>query len=131
VTTVVTSPSQCSVDGKKIPQMRYSEAPTLKRRLDMTMEPSLQATSIATHLAELAANPASLPIAPARALAGEGAGEGLGLLSLSGSSITDNATALTFNLKLFCTQYGPLRLSASAEHLLRPIDEPSGGRCRR
>ena len=68
---------------------------------DMTMEPSLQ--TIATYLAdsELAANPASLPVALARALAGEGAWEGLGLLS--GSSITDIATALD----LFCTQYGP------------------------
>ena len=63
------------------------------------MEPSLQ--TIAAHLAELAENPASLPVAPARALAGEGAWEGLGLLS--GSSITDIVTALT----LFCAQYGP------------------------
>ena len=90
---------QCTVDGKNMPPMRYSEAPTLKRRMDTTMEPSLQ--TIATHLAELVENPASLPVALARALAGEGAWEGLGLLS--GSSIIDIVTALT----LFCTQYGP------------------------
>ena len=72
--------------------MRYSEAPTLKRRMDMTMEPSLQ--TIAAHLAELAENPASLPVAPARALAGEGAWEGLGLLS--GSSITDIVRDCTY-----------------------------------
>ena len=90
---------QCTVDGKYIPQLSYSTKPTLKRGLDMTTEPSLQ--SIATHLAELAANPASLPVALACALAGEGAWEGLGLLS--GSSIFDIVTALSS----FCTQYSP------------------------
>ena len=90
---------QCTVDGKSVVQPRYSSGPTLKRGLDMTAEPSLQA--IATHLAELTANPASLPVALARAVAGEEAWKGLGLLS--GSSIFDIVTALT----TFNTQYGP------------------------
>jgi hypothetical protein len=90
---------QCTVDGKSILQPKYSTGSTLKRGLDMTTEPSLQA--IANHLAELATHPASLPVALARALAGEEAWTGLGLLS--GSSISGIATALT----MFCTQYGP------------------------
>jgi hypothetical protein len=70
---------QCTVDGKYIPQLNCLMKPTLKRGPDTATEPRLQ--SMATHLAGLTANPASLPVALARALAGEGAWEGLGLLS--------------------------------------------------
>ena len=90
---------QCTVDGKYLSSLHGLMKPTLKRGLDTTTEPSLQL--MATHLAELTANPASLPVALASALAGEGAWEGLGLLS--GSSINDIVAALTE----FCTQYGP------------------------
>ena len=65
--------------------MRHSGTPTLKRRLETPTEPSLHA--IATHLAALAENPASLPVALARALSGEGAWEGLGLLSAGGDPL--------------------------------------------
>ena len=90
---------QCTVDGKYLSSLHGLMKPTLKRGLDTTTEPSLQL--MATHLAELTANPASLPVALASALAGEGAWEGLGLLS--GSSINDIVAALTE----FCTHYGP------------------------
>jgi len=90
---------QCTVDGTYIPRLNCSMRPTLKRGLGGRTDPSLEL--VATHLAELAVNPASLPVALARALAGEGAWEGLGLLS--GSRSTDIVAALA----AFCTQYGP------------------------
>ncbi len=52
-------------------------------------------------LKELTENPASLPVALARALAGEGTWEGLGLLS--GSPIID----IVNSLSAFCHRYGP------------------------
>ena len=86
------------MDGTYIPQLNCLMRPSLKRGLDVPTNPSLLV--VATHLAELAVNPASLTVALARALAEEGAWEGLGLLS--GSKITDIVAALT----AFCTQYG-------------------------
>ena len=90
---------QCTVDGRSILPIRHSTALALKRRHNSQPETGLQA--IANHLEDLTANPASLPVALARALAGEGAWEGLGMLS--GSSITDIVRTLTS----FCQSYGP------------------------
>ncbi len=71
----------------------------MKRQHNSQQEPRLQV--IANHLEELTANPASLPVALARALAGEEAWEGLGLLS--GSTIID----IVSSLASFCQRYGP------------------------
>ena len=65
---------QCTVDGMHIPQLNCLLRPSLKRGLDVPTNPSLLV--VATHLAELAVNPASLTVALARALAEEGAWEG-------------------------------------------------------
>ena len=74
-------------------------APSLKRHHDSQPELRLHAT--ASHLRELTENPASLPVALARALAGDGTWEGLGLLS--GSTTNDIVNSLT----AFCQRYGP------------------------
>jgi hypothetical protein len=69
---------QFTVDGRNIPLT----APTSKRQHKSQQEPRLHA--IANHLKKLTGrleNPASLPVALARALAGEEAREGVGLLS--------------------------------------------------
>ena len=86
---------QCTVDGRSIPMT----ASSLKRQHNSQPEPRLHA--IASHLKELTENPASLPVALARALAGDGAWEGLGLLS--GSTIID----IVNSLNAFCQRYGP------------------------
>ncbi len=69
--------------------------------LNRSAEPSLQA--LANHLSALTDSPTSLPMALAEATKGAAASEwkGLGLLSRSGSSIKDIATALS----LFCSEY--------------------------
>ena len=86
---------QCTVDGRSVPLT----ASSFKRQHNSQPEPRLHA--IANHLKELTENPASLPVALARALAGDGAWEGLGLLS--GSTIIDIVNSLT----AFCQRYGP------------------------
>jgi hypothetical protein len=86
---------QCTVDGRSV----SLTAPSLKRHHNSQPEPRLHAT--ASHLQELTENPASLPVALARALAGDGPWEGLGLLS--GSTIID----IVNSLSAFCHQYGP------------------------
>jgi hypothetical protein len=86
---------QCMVDGRNIPLTASSR----KRQRNSQPEPRLHAT--ANHLKELTENPASLPVALAKALAGEGTWEGLGLLS--GSTILD----IVNSLNAFCQQYGP------------------------
>jgi hypothetical protein len=88
---------QCTVDGKSIPLT----APSLKRQHNSQLEPEPRLHAIANHLEELTGNPASLPVALARALAGEEAWEGLGVLS--GSTITDIVNSLT----AFGQRYGP------------------------
>ena len=85
----------CTVDGRNVPLTESN----LKRQRNSEPEPRLHAT--ANHLKELTENPASLPVALARALAGEGAWEGLGLLS--GSTIID----IVNSLNAFCLRYGP------------------------
>jgi hypothetical protein len=85
----------CTVDGRNVPLTESN----LKRQRNSEPEPKLHAT--ANHLKELTENPASLPVALARALAGEGAWEGLGLLS--GSTIID----IVNSLNAFCLRYGP------------------------
>ncbi len=86
---------QCTVDGRSVPLT----ASSLKRQHNSQPEPRLHAT--ANHLKELTEEPASLPVALARALAGEGTWEGLGLLS--GSTIINIVNSLT----AFCQRYGP------------------------
>jgi hypothetical protein len=85
----------CTVDGRNVPLTESN----LKRQRNSEPEPKLHDT--ANHLKELTENPASLPVALARALAGEGAWEGLGLLS--GSTIID----IVNSLNAFCLRYGP------------------------
>ncbi len=95
---------QCKVDGRSIPLT----APSLKRQHNSQQEPRLHA--IANHLQELTENPASLPVALARALAGEEAWEGLGLLS--GSTIIDIIIVNSLRVAAFCQRYGPEGWSA-------------------
>jgi hypothetical protein len=86
---------QCTLDGTCMPMPHGAGEDSLKRRA----EPSLQA--LADHLTALTDIPTSLPMALAEATKGATEWEGLGLLSESGSSINDIATALS----IFCSQY--------------------------
>ncbi len=88
---------QCTVDGRSVPLT----ASSLKRQPNSQPAPRLHA--IANHLTELTENPASLPVALARALAGDGPWELEGLGLLSGSTIID----IVNSLNAFGQRYGP------------------------